>query len=58
MVEVYVGTSYHQVFCVPLNIKSPIAKFGDKKKCPVTAIHLPSSYTPNIISYSDPLQIF
>jgi hypothetical protein len=43
MSEVYVGTAYHQVFCVPLDLKRPIVKFGEKKKSVVKSIFIPNS---------------
>jgi len=53
---IFVGTAYHQVYGVPLNLKSPIIKLGEKKKNPVTSIY--ETYANDVIGYSDPFDAF
>ena len=54
MTNIYVGTAYHQIFCVPLNMKEPILKLGEKKKSPVVSIYLPDD-SPHVY-YADTQQ--
>lgn len=53
---IFVGTAYHQVYGVPLNLKSPMMKLGEKKKSPVTSIY--ETFTHDSIGYSDPFDTF
>lgn len=52
MAQIYVGTAYNQVYCVPVDPKQDIAKLGEKKRSPVTSIST-LNYSGQI-AYSNP----